>query len=154
MEENKLNMTKEEYKKYVDQKSENSPIIKNMIFAFLVGGLICIIGQLFTNFLISQNIDEKTAKIFSTVFLILLGAFLTSINLYSKLGKYAGAGSVVPITGFSNSVVAPAIEYKAEGYILGLGSNMFKIAGPVLVYGIFSSFIYGLIYYVITKIGG
>ena len=154
MEENKLNMTKEEYKKYVDQKSENSPIIKNMIFAFLVGGLICIIGQLFTNFLISQNIDEKTAKIFSTVFLIFLGAFLTSINLYSKLGKYAGAGSVVPITGFSNSVVAPAIEYKAEGYILGLGSNMFKIAGPVLVYGIFSSFIYGLIYYVITKIGG
>lgn len=154
MEENKLNMTKEEYKKYVAQKSENSPIIKNMIFAFLVGGLICIIGQLFTNFLISQNIDEKTAKIFSTVFLIFLGAFLTSINLYSKLGKYAGAGSVVPITGFSNSVVAPAIEYKAEGYILGLGSNMFKIAGPVLVYGIFSSFIYGLIYYVITKIGG
>ena len=154
MEENKLNMTKEEYKKYVDQKSENSPIIKNMIFAFFVGGLICIIGQLFTNFLISQNIDEKTAKIFSTVFLIFLGAFLTSINLYSKLGKYAGAGSVVPITGFSNSVVAPAIEYKAEGYILGLGSNMFKIAGPVLVYGIFSSFIYGLIYYVITKIGG
>ena len=154
MEENKMNMTKEEYKKYVDQKSENSPILKNMFLAFLVGGLICVIGQIFTNFLISHNIDEKTAKTFSTVFLIFLGAFLTSINLYSKLGKYAGSGSVVPITGFSNSIVAPAIEYKAEGYILGLGANMFKIAGPVLVYGIFSSFVYGLIYYVITRIGG
>ncbi|MBR1884698.1 MAG: stage V sporulation protein AC [Clostridia bacterium] len=152
MDTNKFNMTKEEYKEYVDKKSENSPILKNVLLAFLVGGIICIIGQVVTNCLIAKNIDEKTAKTFSTVFLIFLGAFLTSFNLYSKLGKYAGAGSVVPITGFSNSIVAPAIEYKAEGYILGLGSNMFKIAGPVLVYGIFCSFIYGVIYYVITMI--
>lgn len=153
MEYDKIDMTKEEFKEYVDKKTEKSPILKNIIFAFIIGGLICVIGQVVTNCLISKGLDEKTAKTISTVSLIFLGAFLTSINLYSKLGKYAGAGSTIPITGFSNSVVAPAIEYKTEGYILGLGANMFKVAGPVLVYGIISSFIYGIIYYVIKMIG-
>ncbi len=153
MEYNKIDMTKDEFNEYVNSKSEKSPILKNVFLAFIVGGIICIIGQVITNCLIHKGIDEKSAKIISTISLIFLGAFLTSINLYSKLGKYAGAGSVIPITGFSNSVVAPAIEYKSEGYILGLGANMFKVAGPVLVYGIFSSFIYGVIYYVIKMIG-
>ena len=153
MEYDKINMTKEEFNEYVNSKAEKSPILKNVFLAFLVGGIICIIGQIITNCMLSKGIEEKEAKTISTILLIFLGAFLTSINLYSKLGKYAGAGSVIPITGFSNSVVAPAIEYKSEGYILGLGANMFKVAGPVLVYGIVSSFIYGVIYYVIKMIG-
>lgn len=95
---------------------------------------------------------KKPGTLISTISLIFLGAFLTSLNLYSKLGKYAGAGSVVPITGFANSIVAPAIEYKSEGFVLGLGSNMFKIAGPILVYGIFSSVMVGLIYWIILFI--
>ncbi len=153
MEYDKIDMTKQEFKEYVENKTEKSPIIKNIILAFIVGGIICLIGQVITNCLISKNFEEKDAKTISTIALIFIGAFLTAINLYSKLGKYAGAGSVVPITGFSNSIVAPAIEYKSEGYVLGLGANMFKVAGPVLVYGIFSSFIYGIIYYVFKMIG-
>ncbi|MEG1705096.1 MAG: stage V sporulation protein AC [Clostridia bacterium] len=145
-------MTNEEYTKYVENKAEKSPILKNVFFAFIVGGFICIIGQVITNISIYYGLDQKTASTIATVSLIFLGAFLTSINLYSKIGKYAGAGSVIPITGFSNSIVAPAIEYKSEGFILGLGSNMFKIAGPVLVYGIFSSFIVGIIYWLILMV--
>ena len=146
----KISISKEEYLKQVNDKTEKSPIIKNIIFAFIVGGFICCIGQAITNLCIYYNIDKKDASLISTVTLIFLGAFLTAINVYSKIGKYAGAGSVVPITGFSNSVVAPAIEFKSEGYILGLGANMFKVAGPVLVYGILTSFIVGFFYYIIT----
>lgn len=153
MEYDKIDMTKEEFNDYVNAKSKKSPIIKNVILAFIVGGIICTIGQVITNCLINKNFDEKDAKLISTICLVFIAAFLTAINLYSKLGKYAGAGSVIPITGFSNSIVAPAIEFKSEGYILGLGANMFKVAGPVLVYGIVSSVIYGIIYYTIQMIG-
>ena len=153
MEYDKIDMTKKEFNEYVNTKSKKSPILKNIIFAFIVGGIICIIGQIITNCLLAKNFEEKEAKSISTVCLIFIAAFLTSINVYSKIGKYAGAGSVIPITGFSNSIVAPAIEFKSEGYILGLGANMFKVAGPVLVYGTVASFIYGIIYYVIKMIG-
>ena len=153
MENDKIGMSNEEFKEYVEAKAKKSPILKNIFLAFIVGGIICCIGQAITDLCMHNNIEEKIAKTISSISLIFIGAFLTSINLYSKLGKYAGAGSVVPITGFSNSIVAPAIEYKTEGYVLGLGANMFKVAGPVLVYGIFSSFIYGIIYYVIKMIG-
>ena len=153
MEYDKIDMTKKEFNEYVNTKSKKSPILKNIIFAFIVGGIICIIGQIITNCLLAKNFEEKEAKAISTVCLIFIAAFLTSINVYSKIGKYAGAGSVIPITGFSNSIVAPAIEFKSEGYILGLGANMFKVAGPVLVYGTVASFIYGIIYYVIKMIG-
>jgi stage V sporulation protein AC len=145
----KIPMSKQEYSDYVDSKAKNSPILKNMCFAFLIGGLICIIGQIFTDIFIQAGFEKKDASTISTIILIFLGAFLTSLNLYSKIGKFAGAGSIVPITGFSNSVVAPAIEFKSEGYILGLGANMFKVAGPVLVYGILSSFVIGIVYYII-----
>lgn len=147
MENDKIKMTAKEYSEYVESKATKSPILKNMLLAFLVGGLICVIGQIITNVAIHYGIETKDAGLISTVSLIFLGAFLTALNLYSKLGKYAGAGSVVPITGFSNSIVAPAIEYKSEGYVLGLGSNMFKVAGPVLVYGITTSFVVGFIYW-------
>ncbi|MDD2376060.1 MAG: stage V sporulation protein AC [Clostridia bacterium] len=147
MEEDKIKMTNKEYSEYVDGKAKKSPIIKNIIFAFISGGFICVIGQIITNICVYYKIEVKDAATISIVSLIFLGAFLTSIHVYSRIGKYAGAGSVIPITGFSNSIVAPAIEYKSEGYVLGLGANMFKIAGPVLVYGIFSSFIVGFIYW-------
>lgn|SRR5574344_154622 len=144
-----VNMTNQEYSDYVDSKSKKSPIVKNLILAFLVGGIICSIGQVITDICINYGIDKKSAGTITTIVLIFLGAFLTSINVYSKLGKHAGAGSIIPITGFSNSIVAPAIEFKLDDYILGLGANMFKIAGPVLVYGITTSAIVGFIYWII-----
>ena len=144
-----INMTDKEYSDYVDKKATNSPMLKHIIMALLVGGLICVIGQLITNTFMHFGVPKDSATTITTIILIFIGAFLTSINVYSKIGKFAGAGSTIPITGFSNSVVAPAIEFKTEGYVLGLGANMFKIAGPVLVYGITSSVIIGFIYWLI-----
>ena len=144
-----INMTNQEYSDYVDTKAKKSRLFKDILMAFLVGGLICVIGQVITNIAMHYGIEKKEAAIICTISLIFLGAFFTAIKLYEKLGKVAGAGSVIPITGFSNSIVAPAIEYKTEGYILGIGSNMFKVAGPVLVYGITTSFVIGLIYWLI-----
>ena len=142
-------MNDKEYSDYVNEKAKKSPMAKNIFWAFLIGGIICMIGQFITNICMHFSISEDNSKIISTIVLIFLGAFLTSINVYSKLGKVAGAGSTVPITGFSNSIVAPAIEFKMEGYVLGLGANMFKVAGPVLVYGITSSVFIGFIYWLI-----
>ena len=144
-----INMTDKEYSDFVDTKSEKSNITKNLFFAFLVGGLICVLGQIIKNIAMYYGINEDDSSTICTISLIFLGAFLTAINVYSKLGKIAGAGSIVPITGFSNSIVSPAIEFKSEGYILGLGVNMFKVAGPVLVYGITTSFLVGIVYYII-----
>lgn len=144
-----INMTNKEYADYVDKKAKNSPILKDLILAFIVGGIICILGQLIMDIAMNFGVSKDDSGIICSIILIFLGAFLTSLNLYSKIGKFAGAGSIIPITGFSNSVVAPAIEFKTEGYILGLGANMFKIAGPVLVYGISSSVAVGFIYWLI-----
>ncbi len=144
-----ISMTDEEYKKYVEDKAKKSPIFKDVLIAFVSGGLICIIGQIITNLFLYYNVDKETASTWTSIILIFFGAFLTSINVYSIIGKYCGAGSAVPITGFSNSIVSPAIEYKAEGHVLGLGASMFKVAGPVLVYGISTSVIVGLIYFII-----
>lgn len=145
-----INMTDKEYSDFVDTKAEKSKIGKNLFFAFVVGGLICIIGQIIKNIAMYYGINEDDASTICTISLIFLGAFLTAINVYSKLGKVAGAGSIVPITGFSNSIVSPAIEFKSEGYVLGLGANMFKVAGPVLVYGITTSFFVGIVYYILS----
>ncbi|NLM50816.1 MAG: stage V sporulation protein AC [Clostridiaceae bacterium] len=142
-------MTKEEYKKYVDKKSPNSPILKNTIKAFLGGGLICAIGQMFLNFYKSKGLGMENSFGLVSITLIFIGALLTGFNLYDKIGKHLGAGALVPITGFSNSIVSPAMEFKSEGFVLGVGAKMFVIAGPVLVYGITSSVIAGLIYYFI-----
>ena len=144
--------SKKDYQNYVDKKSPNSPILKNCFNAFWVGGLICSIGQIIMDIAMFYEVSKDDAGTICSISLIFLGAFLTSINLYSKLGKHAGAGSVIPITGFSNSIVAPAIEFKTEGYVLGLGANMFKVAGPVLVYGITTSIILGFIYWIISNI--
>lgn len=147
----KMGMNEKEYTEYVEAKAEKSSLLKNCIIAFIIGGLICILGQVITDIALSYGIDKKIAGTISSIFLIFIGAVLTVLKLYQPLGKFAGAGSIVPITGFSNSIVSPAIEYKSEGLILGIGANMFKVAGPVLVYGISSSVILGIIYY-ITKI--
>lgn len=144
-----LDMTNQEYSDYVDKKAKNSPIAKNITLAFISGGLICMLGQLIYDIALNFGMDKVEATSVCSIILIFIGAFLTSINVYSKIGKYCGAGSAVPITGFSNSIVAPAIEFKTEGYIMGLGANMFKVAGPVLVYGITSSVVFGLIYWLI-----
>ncbi len=139
----------QEYLRYAAQKKPKPPYIKNILMAFLVGGSICTIGQFFQNFYISYGINIKQARVLSSVTMIFLGAFLTGIGIYDEIGKKAGAGSIVPITGFANSIVSPAMEFKREGYVLGVGSKMFVIAGPVLVYGITTSLLVGLIYYLL-----
>ncbi len=147
-----LNISNSEYNDLISKKAEKSPILKNIFFAFIIGGLICMLGQFIFDQMLNLNIDKEKAGTITSISLIFIGAFLTAINLYSRLGKIAGAGSTIPITGFSNSVVSPAIEFKSEGYILGIGANMFKIAGPVLVYGITTSVILGFIYYIFNYI--
>ena len=138
--------TKKEYQNYVDKKSPNSPIWKNCFNAFWVGGLICSIGQLILDYCQTRGIDQQTSGTIVSIILIGISAFLTGLNIFNKIGKFAGAGSLVPITGFANSIVAPAMEYKSEGYVMGVGGKMFTVAGPVLVFGISTSIIVGIIY--------
>lgn len=138
--------TKETYQNYVDKKSPNSPIWKNCFNAFWVGGLICTIGQIISNICKARGLDTTTSGTIVSVLLIGIAAFLTGLNIFNKIGKFAGAGSLIPITGFANSIVSPAMEYKSEGYVMGVGGKMFTVAGPVLVFGISASIIIGLIY--------
>jgi len=138
--------SKHTYQKYVEQKSPNSPILRNCFNAFWVGGLICSIGQIILNICKERGFDTHTSGTIVSILLIGIVAFLTGLNLFNKIGKFAGAGSLVPITGFSNSIVSPAMEYKSEGYIMGVGGKMFTVAGPVLVFGISASILVGIIY--------
>ena len=138
--------SKEIYKKYVDKKTPNSPIVKNCIKAFLVCGLICTIGQIILNICKERGLDAQISGTIVSILLIGLSAFLTGLNLFNKIGKFAGAGSLIPITGFANSIVSPAMEYKSEGYVMVVGGKMFTVAGPVLVFGISASVIVGIIY--------
>lgn len=138
--------TEKKYQEYVNKKSPNSPILKNCFNSFWVGGLICCLGQLIMEICKYNSIGKTASSTIVSISLIFLSAFLTSLNIFNKIGKFAGAGSLVPITGFANSIVSPAMEYKSEGYIMGVGAKMFTVAGPVLVYGISSSIIVGLLY--------
>ena len=138
--------SQETYKKYVDKKSPNSPILKNCFNAFWVGGLICTIGQIIFNICQERQLDTTMSSTIVSILLIGISAFLTGLNIFNKIGKFAGAGSLVPITGFANSIVSPAMEYKSEGYVMGVGSKMFTVAGPVLVFGISASIIVGIVY--------
>ena len=137
--------TKQEYLDYVDKKSPNSPILKNCFNAFWVGGLICSIGQIIFDFYKYKGLEDTASSTVVSIILIGIAALLTGLNIFNKIGKFAGAGSLVPITGFANSIVSPAIEYKSEGYVMGVGGKMFTVAGPVLVYGISTSVIVGII---------
>lgn len=143
-------ISKEEYSKLVKEKSPKSPLLSDMLRAFLFGGLICTLGQGFINLYQYMGLDEKTAGTLCSVSLIFLSALLTALGVFPKLAKYAGAGTLLPITGFANSVVSPAIEFRSEGFILGVGAKMFTIAGPVIVYGTVSSVVYGVIYWLCT----
>lgn len=137
--------TNKQYSDYVDKKTPNSPILKNCFNAFWVGGLICSIGQVIFDFCKFNGMDETSCSTTVSIILIALSAILTGLNIFNKIGKFAGAGSLVPITGFANSIVAPAIEYKSEGYVMGVGAKMFTVAGPVLVFGISTAVIVGII---------
>lgn len=144
-------MDKKNYKKTVKKLSPSTHIAANLIKAFVVGGLICVLAQFFFSYLISLEIPEKDAYSYTTMFVIFVGATLTGLGIYDKIGAFAGAGSIVPVSGFANSIVSPAIEFKKEGFILGTAAKMFTIAGPVLVYGINTSIIIGIIYYFISR---
>lgn len=146
--------TKKDYQDYVDKKTPNSPIWLNILKAFLVGGFICLIGQFILDGLKGAGLDDTSAASVTSISLIFIGISLTALNIYSKIGKFAGAGSIVPITGFANSIASPAIEFKSEGLVLGVGAQLFKIAGPVLVYGISSSIVVGILYYLFVGQGG
>lgn len=145
-----MDYTKQEYLNYVQKKSPDSKVWRNTLIAFLVGGSICTIGQgigeIYKTFL---GLNEESVKTAVPITMIFLGALFTGLNLYNKIAKFAGAGTLVPITGFANAVVSPAIEFKREGYVLGVAAKMFTIAGPVLVYGINASIVLGLIYYLL-----
>lgn len=148
-----MDMSNEEYKKYVGKKSKPSPIWKDMIWAFTVGGAICVVGQLLTNLYKGIDLSETEASIAASVTLIVIAALLTGFGVFDDIAKHAGAGTVVPITGFANAMVSPALEFKSEGFILGTGAKLFTLAGPVLVYGISASVIYGLILYFVFYLG-
>ena len=146
----KKNIEETNYQNYVKQSMPKSHLLKECVMAFIVGGLICVLGEALND--IGENVirlDEEGVNAFRSAVLIFLGALFTGIGIYDVLGRFAGAGSIVPITGFANSIVSPALEYKWEGYVLGVGAKLFTIAGPVLVYGISSSIIAGVIYYII-----
>ncbi len=144
-----MNVKKEDYKKYVERISPKSPILKDCIWAFLVGGGICCIGQgLLDVYQKAVGMNEKDAGTLTAVTLVFIAALLTGIGVFDNVARHAGAGTLVPITGFANSVVSPAIDSKAEGYIMGVGGKIFTVAGPVLLYGTVSGFIYGVVYWI------
>jgi stage V sporulation protein AC len=142
-------MTTDEYKKYVDSKSPDSKLLRNVIRAFAVGGLICVVGQVFTNTYRSMGFDVDISAALTSISMVFLGVLFTGLNIYDELGRFAGAGSIVPITGFANSIASPAMEYRTEGYVIGVGARMFLIAGPVLVYGISTSILAGILHYLL-----
>jgi len=141
-------------KKFKELSKNDEPkpkLLKHCIYAFIVGGLICDVGQFFNNYFLNIGIAKDDVGTYVAVVMVFIGALLTGIGIYDKIASFAGAGTVVPITGFANSIVSPAMEYKKEGYVFGVGAKMFIIAGPVLVYGIGSSVIVGIIYYFISR---
>ncbi len=141
-----MDMTPENYQDYVAEQAEKSPLLKDTVMAFLIGGAICALGQGIKNIWMNRaGLDDESAALAASCTLILISALLTGLNLYNKLARYGGAGTLVPITGFANAVVAPAIEFRTEGLVTGMAAKMFTVAGPVLVYGTLASVIYGVI---------
>lgn len=144
-------MTNQEYSKLVDQYTKNSPLWPDCFKAFLVGGLICTLGEGLRQLYIYLGADKTAAGSWVSISLIFLAAVLTALGIFEKIAKFAGAGTLVPITGFSNSVISPAMEYKTEGFVTGVGAKMFIVAGPVIVYGTAASIIAGIIYYLFLR---
>lgn len=143
----------EAYKNYVKRKTPMHSLPKNMVKAFITGGIICTIGQFILNYCQGMGMDKEASGGWTSIILILISVLLTGLNLYPRIAKWGGAGALVPITGFANSVAAPAIEYQKEGQVMGIGCKIFTIAGPVILYGIFISWVLGVIYWIGTIIG-
>ena len=145
-----MQMSRQEYKQLQKQVAPKSPSLKNCTWAFFVGGFICALGETVFQLAGKIGLSEELSRLTCCIALIFLSVLLTAIGVYDNIAKHAGAGTIVPITGFANAVASPAIEFKSEGFVLGVGANMFKIAGPVIVYGTIASVIYGVIYWVTT----
>ncbi len=139
--------TKQEYRKWSQQQAPPTKKGRNLLLAFLIGGVICTVGQVIMGLLLGAGMVKDDASAVTTLIMIFIGAFLTGLNVYDNIGRVGGAGAAIPVTGFANSIVSPAMEYKKEGYVMGVGAKMFVIAGPVLVYGIVTSIIAGILYF-------
>ena len=144
-----MDMTNKEYGEYVNGKSKPSPILKNLIWAFVIGGLICTLGEALLNLYGMAGLNKDEAGALTSITLVFLSILFTGLEWYDRIAQHAGAGTLVPITGFANAVASPALDFKSEGFVLGLGAKMFVIAGPVIVYGISASVVYGIIYYIV-----
>ena len=140
-----MDMSPQEYQRYVQEKSPKSPIVKDTVLAFVIGGLICVLGQAIQDGWGAAGLDKEAAGTATSCTLVFLSALSTGLNLYNKIARYGGAGTLVPITGFANAVVSPAIDFKSEGFVTGMAAKMFTVAGPVIVFGTLASAIYGVI---------
>lgn len=149
-----MNISNQEYGTLAKRHSPPSAMYKTLPMAFVIGGGICVLGETLLNLYQYLGLDEETSGMWTSISLIFLSALFTGLKLYDRIAQAAGAGTLVPITGFANSVVSPALDFKSEGFVLGLGAKMFVIAGPVLVYGISASIVYGIIYYIYTLVQG
>ena len=147
-----MKIEKETYKKYVKKRAPRSPILKDMVLAFLVGGAICAFAEAVCNIYLALKIEEENVRTLVPVTLVFLASLATGLGFFDSLAKHAGAGTLVPITGFSNAVISPALDDKSEGLVMGVGAKMFTIAGPVIVYGVVASVIYGVIYWLLGVI--
>ena len=149
-----IKMDLNEKKELIKKHSPGSTILKNSLLAFIFGGAICLIGELILNLYINMGADEKSASTLMTVTLIFIAALLTGLGIFDKIAKHAGAGTLVPVTGFANAVVSEAMDAKNEGYVLGVGAKIFTVAGPVILFGILSGVVYGVIYFLYLTFGG
>ena len=140
-----MDISPKEYREYVKQKQKKSPLLKDMVLAFLVGGAICVLGQLIMNGFAALGLNKEDAGTATSVSLVFLSALFTGLNLYNSIARFAGAGTLVPITGFANAVVSPAVDCKSEGFITGMAAKMFVVAGPVIVFGTLASVVYGVV---------
>ena len=140
-----MDLSPQEYQQYVKERAPKSPLVKDVILAFVIGGLICVLGQLIQNGWSAAGLNQEDAGTATSCSLVLLSALLTGLNLYNKLARFGGAGTLVPITGFANAVVSPAIDFKSEGFVTGMAAKMFLVAGPVIVFGTLASVIYGAV---------
>lgn len=148
-----MQLTAEEYKKMTKVVAPRSKVVTNCLKAFAVGGAICTLGQVVANLAERAGVEPKTASLCGSLALIFLAVLLTGLNVFDKIAKHAGAGTIVPITGFANAIASPAVEFKSEGFVLGMGAKMFSVAGPVLVYGISASVVYGLVLWLVSLLG-
>ncbi len=147
-----MNISDKKYSEMVKKASPSSPVLMNCLRAFIIGGLICMFGQLLSIIFEIAGMNDTQTRTMVSVTLIVIAACLTGFGVFDKIAKFAGAGTLVPITGFANSVVAPALEFKSEGFVLGTGANIFRVSGPVIAFGVLASTVFGLIYYLIMKV--